>query len=539
MRGAAFRHLALPAIFVFCNACCLALVAAAAHVSWRLGFSVCVMYFLSLTGLGANLEKQQMLLGLRSGVWCLDCFLLGALGSWLSMSGIGPWEAFPLQDTTELPKGIGHATHGTQLYFSSNGRLTRTDAASATATEELEVLDPHSFLEYNGDLFFFGRLGDAEGLWAVKGHGSSPALLQRFAPGLALRPAAANSSSAAGGFGFVARGRCGHGLAGTVEFSSNGTAGVPEAEVSVLDLCLQLGAGWTLRPPTGRLLGVLLLGVLPQTVLGAYLLIQKQVPGAFFNVFAGIYAMVFLIWLLMKADVGNMLFFLKASAVTYAATTCVAVALHQQLWSDLSAPFAEELGTWSVTVAAGAFFASSLLLLDMPNAPGGSCAVFAVLQLLLILWAPFTQRSAPALLAALGLLLLLHQLTADVFLPKLRLQEELNHALQLAMFYALGTFVLLGFLLYKDQRHCLEAAVKVRWKAPAAPPPDAADSAAAEKVWEPKGEEPLPLLEPEDDTQESWLMLEQLPMGQLLQLQRHFGAVWGESHGAKADEEHC
>ncbi|CAJ1332309.1 unnamed protein product [Effrenium voratum] len=144
MRGAAFRHLALPAIFVFCNACCLALVAAAAHVSWRLGFSVCVMYFLSLTGLGANLEKQQMLLGLRSGVWCLDCFLLGALGSWLSM----------------------------------------------------------------------------------------------------------------------------------------------------------LGAGWTLRPPTGRLLGVLLLGVLPQTVLGAYLLIQKQVPGAFFNVFAGIYAMVFLIWLL-------------------------------------------------------------------------------------------------------------------------------------------------------------------------------------------------------------------------------------------------
>ena len=44
-----------------------------------------------------NLEKQQMLLGLRSGVWCLDCFLLGALGSWLSMSGIGPWEAFPLQ----------------------------------------------------------------------------------------------------------------------------------------------------------------------------------------------------------------------------------------------------------------------------------------------------------------------------------------------------------------------------------------------------------------------------------------------------------
>eukprot|EP00913_Durusdinium_trenchii_P018137 g17041.t1 len=77
------------------------------NVSWRLGFSLTVAYFLVSMGLALNMEKERWHDGIRSLLWVLVCGQLGILGTWLSFATI-PWEMV-LEVGGAVPIGSGHA----------------------------------------------------------------------------------------------------------------------------------------------------------------------------------------------------------------------------------------------------------------------------------------------------------------------------------------------------------------------------------------------------------------------------------------------
>ncbi|CAE7742051.1 unnamed protein product, partial [Symbiodinium pilosum] len=268
--------------------------------------------------------------------------------------------------------------------------------------------------------------------------------------------------------------------------------------------CASLAAGMELRPSTSRLLGVLLLGVLPQTGLGAWLLLRKRVAGAFVNLFTGLYATVLLIHLLMQGRLVNLLFFLQASSLTYAASTCLAVAANRAAWSVPSSvrSFSAALGSWASHAACLSISAAFALALPEPWAAVAATVLLAVL-------APLDPVAAR--LAAVSFLVLISQVEASASDPGLPESLESIFPSRL-LFYLLGTLVLLAEEAYAS----FEASPK--------------ETEMAEE----------PMLEPEEDQRQTWMLLQAMPLQQLLVLQRtHLQNSGNASYKAGEGEEEC
>lgn len=397
------------------------------------------------------------------------------------------------------------------------------------------VMDAHSFIEHNGDLFFIGRvLEGGECLWGMRGGGDA-IILQQFQPGFRLRHFRRNESL--GAFFFQAVGLCGW-FRSITEFRSNGTVegteGIEGTEgdfPGLVDLCLKLASGMEWRPPTGRLLSILLLGILPQTGLATYLLIWKKVPGVFLNIFVGAYSATFILWILMKGMAVNLLLFLQASTMTYATTACVAVALNQVLWSNVSSDssFVEELGTWASSISCISFFGAVHLALNIPSdgPEGWAWPLYGILILPQIAFALLMRRTTPMALFIAGALVLLYKAILEILNPRIGLPADLSRALQLGVFYAIGGFVLLILLVYHDNKAFLEAVVHRHLRRGHVPAKAESDELVMLSA---------PVLEP-DEEEESWLILQQLPWQQLMQLHRHLSSA-PEMEKAE-DEEDC
>lgn len=526
------------------NAICCSLVVAATQVSWQLGFSLTAAYCMASLGLAVNLESQRWQHGLRSWLWILVCCQVGCVGTWLSMNVIAPWNfsmevrAHDSLDTL----GLGHIVHGQHLYFSqtnASGRILMRANHGSVDYVPPGVMDAHSFIEHNGDLFFIGRVlegGAGECLWGMRGDGGDAILLQAFQPGFQLRHLRRNESL--GAVFFQAVGLCGW-FRSITEFRSNGTVEGTEPNSEgiegtggdfpgLVDLCLKLASGMEWRPPTGRLLSILLLGILPQTGLATYLLIWKKVPGVFLNVFVGAYAATFILWILMKGMAVNLLLFLQASTMTYATTACVAVALNQVLWSNVSrnASFVEELGTWASSISCISFFGAVHLALNIPSSEGWAWPLYGILILPQIAFALLMRRTTPMALFIAGALVLLYKAILETLNPRIGFPADLSRALQLGVFYAIGGIVLLFLLVYHDNKTFLEAVVHRHLRRSHVPVEAESDELVVS----------APVLEP-DEEEESWLILQQLPWQQLLQLHRHLSSA-PEMEKAE-DEEDC
>jgi len=446
------------------------------------------------------------------------------------MNAIAPWDFSMEAGGLDVEKGPGHIVYLQQLYFSQtnvSGRILARANNESMDTVPPGIFDAHSFIEHDGHLFFFGKnvADGGECFWGIRGSGDAT-LIQQFQPGFQLRHLRREENA----FLFEAVGLCGT-FRSTTRFSSNGTLEGTQATEGdfpeLVDLCLKLASGMEFRPPTSRLLAILFLGILPQTGLAAYLLIKKKVPGVFLNVFLGAYAVTFFVWILMKGPVVNLLFFLQASTMTYAAAACVAVAVNQVLWSKVSETFIQELGTWATAVTSIAFFGAVHLALKIPS-EGWTWPLYGILHLPQIAFALLMRRLTPMALFVTGLLVLLYK---AVFELTPSATAEWAKALQLAIFYGLGGFVLLILVVYRDNKAFLEELVYQRLR----PSVKSSDVSSFSEAEQSKSAEPL--LEPEEDEQESWLILEQLPWLQLLQLQRHLSAPQ-ETKKAE-DEEDC
>lgn len=490
-------------------------VLGAAQVDWRLGFALLLAYFFITVGFAVNVDEEPRLAKGRSAAWVLVCCQVLFLGSWLASGG----EVFEAAGYAEAgsPPDTSHVVFGGQLYFSSSdlhGRLLMQSNGTSVAPVPPGVRDAHGFRELDGRLMFFGaadgHVDSGESVWAISASDADAELLR-------------------GPFQETLRWTTAQDLV----FKAAGTCGPFRKETLYSNLslvgqnlppdCDDLAAGLEPRPSTSRLLGVLFLGVLPQTGLGAYLLIRKQVPGAFVSVFVGAYAMVLLIHLLMQGHLVNLLFFLQASSLTYTASSCIAVAANQVTWQRGSG-FVVALGDWAS--GASALGLASALALALPELPAAAAAcVFLVL-------APFLKSAIPAQLAFLGLLLLCSKVGAAWDGPWGRGLPDFH--LPLA-FYLLSVLVLLGEEAYASQRPSLEAWLQL---APNAPGPDPPES-SAEVAEADSGMAEEPVLEPEEDQRQTWLLLQAMPMQQLLLLQRTHLHNGSSTNSYKADEEAC
>eukprot|EP00439_Symbiodinium_sp_Y106_P007308 s10533_g1.t1 len=101
----------------------------------------------------------------------------------------------------------------------------------------------------------------------------------------------------------------------------------------------------------------------------------------------------------MQGHLVNLLFFLKASSLTYTASSCLAVAANQVAWHRPSpGGFAVALGDWASGVSAlGLAVALALALPELPAA--AAACLFLVL-------APFLRNAISAQLAVVGFLVL-------------------------------------------------------------------------------------------------------------------------------------
>ncbi|CAE7894821.1 unnamed protein product, partial [Symbiodinium microadriaticum] len=438
------------------------------QVDWRLGFALLLAYFFITVGFAVNVDEEPRLAKGRSAAWVLVCCQVLFLGSWLASGG----EVFEAAGYAEAgsPPDTSHVVFGGQLYFSSSdlhGRLLMQSNGTSVAPVPPGVRDAHGFRELDGRLMFFGvpqmplglfsciapdgHVDSGESVWAISASCDADAELLRGPFQETLRWTTAQDLV------FKAAGTCGPFRKETL-YSNLSLVGQ-----NLPPDCDDLAAGLEPRPSTSRLLGVLFLGVLPQTGLGAYLLIRKQVPGAFVSVFVGAYAMVLLIHLLMQGHLVNLLFFLQASSLTYTASSCIAVAANQVAWQRGSG-FVVALGDWAS--GASALGLASALALALPELPAAAAAcVFLVL-------APFLKSAIPAQLAFLGLLLLCSKVGAAWDGPWGRGLPDFH--LPLA-FYLLSVLVLLGEEAYASQRPSLEAWLQL---APNAPGPDPPESSA-------------------------------------------------------------
>mmetsp|Transcript_109937 Transcript_109937/g.154164 ORF Transcript_109937/g.154164 Transcript_109937/m.154164 type:complete len:520 (+) Transcript_109937:93-1652(+) len=493
-------------------------VLGAAQVDWRLGFALLLAYFIVAVGFAVNVDQEPRLAKGRSAAWVLVCGQVLFLGSWLAAGG----EVLEAADAeAEALPDASHVVFGGQLYFSSSdlhGRILMQSNGTSVAPVPPGVRDAHGFRELDGRLMFFGAadgsLDSGESIWAISASDADAELL-RGPFHETLRWTAAQDLV------FKAAGTCGpfrrETLYSNLSLFGPGKDLPPD--------CGDLAAGLEPRPSTSRLLGVLFLGVLPQTGLGAYLLIRKQVPGAFVSVFVGAYATVLLIHLLMQGHLVNLLFFLKASSLTYTASSCLAVAANQVAWHRPSpGGFAVALGDWASGVSAlGLAVALALALPELPAA--AAACLFLVL-------APFLRNAISAQLAVVGFLVLCSKAGAAWDGPWGRGLPDFHLPL---VFYLLSVLVLLGEEAYASQRPNLEAWLRLAPKAPRLDPPES----SAEAAEADSGTAEEPVLEPEEDQRQTWLLLQAMPMQQLLLLQRTHLHNGSSTNSYKADEEAC
>eukprot|EP00435_Cladocopium_sp_Y103_P055225 s349_g18.t1 len=124
-----------------------------------------------------------------------------------------------------------------------------------------------------------------------------------------------------------------------------------------------------------------------------------------------------------------------------------------------------------------------------------------------------------------GVLVLLYKAILEILNPRIGFPADLSRALQLGVFYAIGGFALLILLVYRDNKTFLEALVHRHLRRSHVPVEAESDELVS-----------APVLEP-DEEEESWLILQQLPWQQLLQLHRHLSSA-PEIEKAE-DEEDC
>eukprot|EP00931_Biecheleriopsis_adriatica_P091212 TRINITY_DN65108_c0_g1_i1.p1 TRINITY_DN65108_c0_g1~~TRINITY_DN65108_c0_g1_i1.p1 ORF type:complete len:643 (+),score=124.22 TRINITY_DN65108_c0_g1_i1:87-2015(+) len=432
------------------------LVAVSGLVAWQLSFTICLFYALFVVAMALNLEHSygQKTAEVVNALWVVACLTILALGTYLSVFAVGPWpeeegwkpratgdlasllpaesparladwargEAENVSDSTMFDDSVYFTSRESQgvgdtMLWHSDLRLTDKPAAPVLPG----LADARGFIEFGDRLYFSARsngsTSEADGLWYVdriapggRGASRSAVSLKTFDAETRIKDFAVLNESS---FYFKVFRIC-SGLKGHSLFQSDGTAsGTVDLDLSA-DCSVTALAQGDQRPPTDRLIGELLLAVLPQTFLACGLLVFKKMPGMILNIYGGSYATALLIYLLACRDVVDLHKFIVISLTIYASVGYVAVlALH--CMRPRARGFLRRYKTWSVLAVSSTFFGVIALALDVPfTAEVWKWAVYGVLQLLQVVIGLIMFKRLPVLFGLCGLLVVVCRIALEI-----------------------------------------------------------------------------------------------------------------------------
>eukprot|EP00931_Biecheleriopsis_adriatica_P088101 TRINITY_DN62485_c0_g1_i1.p1 TRINITY_DN62485_c0_g1~~TRINITY_DN62485_c0_g1_i1.p1 ORF type:complete len:589 (-),score=131.59 TRINITY_DN62485_c0_g1_i1:101-1867(-) len=569
--------------FVVINLFLCALTTGGAWFGWQLGFCILLFYALGILTIALNLENQGHSRAVSNLLWVIFCVQVLCLGTWLGICAIGEWKGlFAWRDETiaaldstidgtseaikawasdsHLNPGVGHAVWG-GLLFNAMDESSRRLLMRASAPGEMVIVAPglleaHSFIEWKGDLYFFARPNaeTGEGFWTIRSGSRKAELLEAFNSGYELR----QFYPTTGMLYFKAQVACGGFQADTIYMSdgnANGTTNFHEGRLydNLVKSCRSLVDGVEFTPPADRVLGVLFLGVLPQTCLGFVKLWWGQVPGTIVNIYGGIYATGLMIWLLIATSLDRLMLFFKVTLTAYAVTGYIAAAVVRLVWRQVPG----EILAWGSGVIALTYWGAVHIALNIPfNEDPWSWLCYGLVQLPPMLLALILQVQLPVALSGVAFLILAYKVAfTAVELVGLGLNDDIQLIAQYAILCCLGTLILVIGVFYTRHQRKFEAlllgffGIEVDLGTVEAPTGSeaAGDEREGEESKSQEKEEEEEEGEEEEDETASLNMIAQLPFQELLRLHRMMAAqkkvepAEGEAPtpAAKGGEEDC
>eukprot|EP00930_Biecheleria_cincta_P043261 TRINITY_DN2971_c0_g2_i1.p1 TRINITY_DN2971_c0_g2~~TRINITY_DN2971_c0_g2_i1.p1 ORF type:complete len:680 (-),score=136.11 TRINITY_DN2971_c0_g2_i1:47-2050(-) len=481
------------AMFVFTCIVFTALCVGGAMVSWHLGITLCFFFLFFAAGLAVNIEHAGIWREISRPLWVLVCLLVACFFTWLSICVVGGWEGQEqtlrkdqsrVQSVFEWPNdlkgwvayqsteaGSSHTVFkGLAFFGGSTGDklLMRTMSPTNATTETVQpgMSDAHSFTDFKGDLYFFARKSvkdQGEQLWSIRGAQptGTAVLVKSFADQEIPRsPVVWNQQ-----LFFKVYTSCGSFKTWT-HYRSDGTAQGTVDENSgklysnLLKACSSATSGTEMRPPRSRLYGVLFLAVMPSTVLALILLYLLRTPGVVLNILGGVYAFAMVIYILVVDDLAGLKNVFEFSALLYASCGYGLFGIIKLQAVNLPEWLAE-LTDWALIGLSVAFFGAINLILDMPNATDGwKWAVYAAVQLALVLLGLLVKLALPVVLAGVGLMVIAYKAAFEgVEGANTGLGPQMKLALQLSGTLVLGLLVLAAGTFYAFHKKLLETRI--------------------------------------------------------------------------------
>jgi len=223
------------------------------------------------------------------------------------------------------------------------------------------------------------------------------------------------------------------------------------------------GPGGPDKPPTAEMWAVIFLGILPMMLLAGFVVIKKQLPGPFVNLYGGFEGAVILLFLLFATEdaINNdFLTFMKWFITSYNTVFWFVLAF----WSlarESIPEWQEELKSWAVVFVGVSFFVVIHIDLEIPfREDAWRWIVYALLTVVQLLLSAIVSRTVPMVAGAVGLFVLAWKIAYEIV--RFAAFEDSGEFFMLSVLIIMavqGAGIVLGAIWYSSQREKLDAMV--------------------------------------------------------------------------------
>lgn len=340
-----------------------------------------------------------------------------------------------------------------------------------------ELHDANSFVEFDSTLVCLAASSSPREMWQLDMFGTATRvgnLLPRgTVDGRLLQLLAENSTST---LYIKAQYRCGHcwqwidTILNTSQLSNGATDARGEDPCS--SFCQNTSAGMDLPmgrssggPTSATLWGVIFVAALPMMVLAGVVLVKKQMPGLFVNLYGGVVVVVVALYLLANMDdeqlLGNRFGnFLKVFLTTYSVLLWLIIAAWS-LFRPAPPEWLEELRSWAVAFVGVSFFVIIHVDLRIPfDDEAWRWILYALVTLWQLLLSAVVSRTVPMVAGAIGLFVIAWKVSYEIVDLADLGGGELKLLAMLAILALQGMAIILGAIAYAGNRDRIEEMVR-------------------------------------------------------------------------------
>lgn len=426
--------------------------------------------------------------GSSSGTDVSESSLAGLLPSNASATLVS-WASASRWQTTEANYGgFGSSMYFNGLSEGSNGNNILLRASGSDANEVVPWLrNAKDFEQYSSSLFFLAsdNATGHESLWKITS-GSPESATEAISRSELNIPDSGDVMSVTNDPDTAALYLKGYYRCSSFSSScwstvytlleSDGTpAGTTDLRGSPSDVCTTVcaesnpgsgsgsGNGGPGEAPKAEVWAVIFLGIVPMMLLAGFVLIRKQLPGPFVNLYGGFQAIVILVMLVVADEAwlnsgNNFANFLKWFLTSYNSVFWLVLAF----WSlarETIPEWQEELKSWAVVFVGVSFFVMIHIDLEIPfKDESWRWVVYALLTVAQLLMSAIVSRTVPMVAGAVGLFVLAWKIAIEI-VKFAGLEGEYYMLSVLVIMAVQGAGIVLGAIWYSSQREKLDAMV--------------------------------------------------------------------------------